>query len=213
MTSKRLTEIIIEEAQYYLAMSKLNIASASFDSANKNILLNAAQSVNGKAAFAAASEPQELEKLNGSDILFVDYLPLPIAAEIALGLTLSPFGKLAFNLLSCGKTIIALFGAPESQNLKGAYRSLYECYWNRLAAFGVIYLGVACAGQSKNGACAGQDKQTNAGGKVYRGKVLSRQDLLHYGGEGKIVIGKDVIVTSLALDIARDKNIQIIRTK
>lgn len=206
MTSKRLTEIIIEEVQYYLAIAKMKIASVSFSgqSAQKDALLKAARSINGETSFAAADDIQEIEKLSVADILFVDYLPLPTAAEIALGLTISPFGKLAFNLLSCGKPIFALFATPESQNLKGAYKSLYECYWNRLAAFGVIYLGGV--------ACSGQDKQAS-NGKIYKGKVLSRQELLNYSGEGRIVVGKDVVITSLALDLAKDKNIQIIKAK
>jgi hypothetical protein len=48
---------------------------------------------------------------------------------------------------------------------------------------------------------------------LYTGNVLSRQDLIAYSDADRIVIGRDVVVTALAVDEARARNIEMVRRK
>ncbi|MDR0550515.1 MAG: hypothetical protein LBG72_00690 [Spirochaetaceae bacterium] len=139
MDLRRVIEIIVEEVERALALSRIKVGALHFGSAADE-LLTAARAINGEAACAPADGA---EQLSGVDALFVDYLPPPVAAEIALGLAFSPAAALVHQLLRQGKSVFLLKPSPESAELTGAYGGLYKNYWKALAAYGVVYLGAA----------------------------------------------------------------------
>jgi hypothetical protein len=208
MTLQKLIEIIIETVERHLAMSRFKVFAVSFGDEHgmgpvkHEALLSAAHIINGEARFATASACMDMVDPLGIDALFVDYLPFPVAAEIALGLATSPFGTLAHYMLARGKPVFVLEKDPRCKPV-GAYRELYRKHWAALASFGVIFLG-------GGGGESGMARKEAEDSVFCEKKVLSRADVVLCKA-AKIVVSKDVIVTDLAKDTARALNINIVR--
>lgn len=204
MTFEELIKIIVETVTKYFFLERQKVAALCFDEVNKTALMEAAQSINGRADYFSGSD---IERIAGTyDVMFVDYIRFPDAAEAALGLAFSPWGRLMGNMLAQGKPVFQLKKTPGSRELSPAYRAMLKGYWKQLYALGVRLLDA----DGTSGAVTTEAAQTEA---VYTGNVLSRKDLFAYANGGRLVLGKDVVVTDLAADTAKLMNIDIIRLK
>jgi hypothetical protein len=115
--------------------------------------------------------------------------------EAALGLAFTPWGRLAGAMLSRGKPVFQLKKAPAESS--PACRKMMKTYWARLAGLGVVLLDT---------------KEKNSPAKtVFRKNVLSRRDLYGYKNTGRLIIGRGVVVTTLAAEAAKAMNIEIVR--
>jgi hypothetical protein len=103
-------------------------------------------------------------------------------------------------MVAGGKPVFQLKKTPGSGELNPACRTVLKAYWKRLYSLGVVLL------DSGDSASGGAGKEA-----LYTGNVLSRQDLIAYSNANRIVIGREVVVTVLAADEARARNIEIVR--
>lgn len=198
MTLEELVKIIAEIAAKYLILDRQRVLALGHDEANRAELMEAAQSINGRADYVAR---RDLEWVSGVyDAVFVDYIPFPDAAEAALGLAFSPWGRLMAGTLSRGKPVFQLKRSPGSGELSPAYREMMKGCWKQLYALGVRLL--------EGGRL---DNRAGKSEAVYVKNVLSRQDLAAYAKAGRIVLGKGVVVTALAADAAKAMHIEIVR--
>jgi hypothetical protein len=208
MDLRELIKIIVEVVDHYLAVSRLKVLAVSFDEENggsgREEVLKAAWTINGEAVFSGADACNSAVDGGAVDVLFVDYIPFSVAAEIALGLAVSPFGILAHRVLARGKPVFVLKKAPGSDTLRGAYRELYKNYWRAIASFGVVLLPREKAEDTGV-------KAARNGAAVYEKNVLSRSDIFKYANAEKLIVGKDVVITDLARDTAKKMNIKIER--
>jgi hypothetical protein len=202
MTIEELVKIIAETVTKYMFLERQRVLAVCFDDANRAALLEAAQTVNGRADFFSGGA---IERITGDyDVMFVDYIRFPDVAEAALGLAFSPWGALAGKMLSRGRPVFQLTKTPGSGELSPACRTALKGYWKRLYSLGVRLLDT---GGNSGGETKGEAKKEAA----YTKNVLSRQDLFAYAGAERLRIGRGVVVTSLAADTARDMGIQIVR--
>lgn len=202
MTIKELVEIIAGIAARYLFLERQKVLALGFDEANRTALIEAAQTINGRVDYFSSGA---IDCITGEyDVMFVDYIRCPNAAEAALGLAFSPWGVLAGRMLSRGKPVFQLKKMPGSEELSPAYRALMKGYWKRLYSLGVRLLD---EGRTGGGLDDGVVKKEAA----YTKNVLSRQDLLAFPGVERILLGKGVVVTSLAADTAKAMHIQIVK--
>ncbi|MDR2551582.1 MAG: hypothetical protein LBD31_00225 [Treponema sp.] len=207
MTFEDLIKIIVEAVTKYLFLERRKVLALCFDGENKTELMEAAQSINGRADYFSGGD---IEKINGDyDVMFVDYMPLSGLAEAALGLTISPWGRLMGTMLIRGRTVFQLKKAPESGDITPAYLELLRAYWTQLHKLGVVFLN------SGIGRVSGKTGEAPVLGKkdVYIKNVLSRQDLMAYVGTDRLLVGRDVLVTALAADTARAMKINIVKQK
>ena len=202
MTIEELARIVAETVTKYIFLERQRVLALCFDEANKTELLEAARSINGKADYVAASNIDSAGE--NYDVMFVDYIRFPDVAEAALGLAFSPWGRLAGGMVSRGKPVFQLKKTPGSAELNPACRAALGCYWKQLDSLGVVLLD--SGGPDPAGAADRGVKET-----PYAGNVLSRRDLLRHTREGRLVIARGVLVTALAADTARDRNIEIVR--
>jgi hypothetical protein len=198
MVIEELVKIIVETVTKYILLDRQKVLALCFDEANKTELMEAACSINGRADYAAGSG---IERVGDDyDVLFVDYIRFPDVAEAALGLAFSPWGRLVGGMVARGKPVFQLKKTPGSRELSPAYRTVLRAYWKQLYSLGVVLLD---SGDSVSG---GAGKEV-----LYTGNVLSRRDLAACSNAGRIVIGREVVVTALAADEARARNIEIVR--
>jgi hypothetical protein len=200
MTIEKLVKIIAETAAKYIFLERQNVLALCFDEANKAELMEAAQSINGRADYAAAAGIERI--CENYDALFVDYIPFPDVAEAALGLALSPWGRLAGGMLARGKPVFQLKKTPGSGELSPPYRAVLKGYWKQL-----YFLGVVLLDSGKPPAGTGKGRKE----KQYTKNVLSRQDLFDCGGVDRLIVAGGVVVTALAADTARAMNIELVR--
>ncbi|MDR0512385.1 MAG: hypothetical protein LBG93_04705 [Treponema sp.] len=201
MTLKELIRIIVQVVERYFFLERQKVLALYFDQANRQELMEAAKSINGRAdCFSAA----DLERAAGDyDIVFVDYIPAHMVAEPALGLCVSPWGKLMAAMFIRSKPVFQLKKDPDSGSFSPACRALLKEHWLRLASLGVVLLDSE----------GGEAEITAQQETVYTGNVLSRGDVNRYAGVNKIVVGNNVLVTSLAGETARELGIELIRQK
>jgi hypothetical protein len=202
MTIEELVKIIVEIVAKYMFLERQRVLAVCFDDANSAALLEAAQTINGRADFFSGGA---IERITGDyDVMFVDYIRFPDAAEAALGLAFSPWGALAGKMLSRGKPVFQLIKTPGSGELSPACRTMMKGCWKQLYALGARLLDTGGTG-------GGETKGEAENEAAYTKNVLARQDLFAYAGAARLLIGRDVVVTSLAADTARDMGIQIVR--
>jgi hypothetical protein len=160
--------------------------------------MEAARCINGRADYVPASDIERAGE--DYDVMFVDYIRFPDVAEAALGLAFSPWGRLIGGMVARRQPVFQLKKTPGSGDLNPACRTVLKGYWKQLYSLGVVLLdsGDTSASRVK-------------GETLYTGNVLSRQDLIAYSNADRIVIGREVVVTALAADEARARNIEIVR--
>jgi hypothetical protein len=198
MTIEELVKIIVETVTKYLFLDRQKVLALCFDEANKTELMEAARCVNGKADYIPGGD---IERAGGDyDVLFVDYIRFPDVAEAALGLAFSPWGRLIGGMLAGGKSVFQLKKTPGSRDLNPACRTVLKRYWKQLYLLGVVLL-------DSGGSSAGGVKKD----LLYAGNVFSRQDLFACSNADRVVVGREVVVTALAADEARARNIEIVR--
>jgi hypothetical protein len=198
MTIEELIKIIVETVTKYIFLDRQKVLALCFDEANKTELMEAARCINGRADYISGGD---IERAGGDyDILFVDYIRFPDVAEAALGLAFSPWGKLIGGMVAGGKPVFQLKKTPGSAELNPACRTVLKGYWKQLYSLGVVLLNSGGSGTAE----AGKEL-------LYTGNVLSRRDIFACSGAGRIVIGGKVVVTALAADEARARNIEIVR--
>jgi hypothetical protein len=198
MVIEELVKIIVETVTKYILLDRQKVLALCFDEANKTELMEAACSINGRADYVPGSDIERVS--DDYDVLFVDYIRFPDVAEAALGLAFSPWGRLIGGMVVKGKPVFQLKKTPGSRELNPACRAVLKAYWKRLYSLGVVLL------DSGNSAPGGAGKEA-----LYAGNVLSRQDLIAYSNADRIVIGREGVVTALAADEARARNIEIVR--
>jgi hypothetical protein len=217
MTEERLKQIIVETVEQYLAVQRLKVYAVSFGdddgckSARHEELLAVAKGINGKSDFSKASACMQNIDPHKIDILFVDYLPLHVAAEISMGLALSPFGMLAHYMLALGKPIFVLNKDPWCHPAAGAYRNVYKQHWATLAGFGIPLLNTEAMAAATAPAAGTPAAEAPSGDCLRINKnVLSRTDVVNCKVK-KIVVGKETLITALARDVAKSMGIAITR--
>ena len=201
MTLKELIRIIVEAVERYFFLERQNVLALYFDQTNRHELTEAAQSINGRAECVSAADIEHITE--EYDVVFVDYIPIHMVAEPALGLCVSPWGKLMASMFGRGKPVFQLKKAPDSGTFSPACRALLKEHWARLSSLGVILLDVV------NDKAELSEKPE----AVYTGNVLSREDIFLYRSNNKIVVGKNVLITALAEDTARELRIALVRQK
>ncbi|MDR0599022.1 MAG: hypothetical protein LBG84_02925 [Treponema sp.] len=211
MTIEELVKIIAETIAKYLYLDSQRVLALCFDEANKGELLEAARSVNGRADYVFGPE---IGRVTGDyDVLFVDYIPFPHAAEAALGLAFSPWGALAGKMAAGGKRIFQLKRAPGGGEMNPECRKMLKEYWARLYSLGVRLLDAGSPVEASRGAAPAVETGSVGESAVYAKGLLSRRDLFDYPGIKQLIVGKDVLVTALAEDTARAMKIEIVRRK
>ena len=204
MTTEELIKIIVETVTKYIFLDRQKVLALCFDEANKTELLEAARSINGRADYIPADGIARAG--DDYDVMFVDHIRFPDVAEAALGLAFSPWGRLIGGMVSRGKPVFQLKKTPGSGELNPACRDVLKGYWKKLYSLGVVLLDSGGPAPSGGGGRPGAVKDT-----PYAGNVLSRRDLLRHTREGRLAIARGVLVTALAADTARDRNIEIVR--
>jgi hypothetical protein len=200
MAIEELIRIIVETVTKYILLDRQKVLALCFDEANKAELMEAACSINGRADYVAGGDIEHI--VEDYDVLFVDYIRFPDVAEAALGLAFSPWGRLIGSMVTRRKSVFQLKKTPGSRDLNPACRTMLKAYWKQLYSLGVVLL------DSGGSAPGGTGKES-----IYTGNVLSRRELLACSGTDRIVIGREVVVTALAADEARARNIEIIRRR
>jgi len=203
MTLEELVKIIVEAVERHFFLDRQKVLALCFDEANKAELLEAANSINGRADYFSAADIERVG--DGYDAMFVDYIPIFGVAEPALGLCITPWGKLMAAMVSRSKPVFQLKKAPSSYEINPACRELLKEHWARLYSLGVVLLD-----NNAGGGHAGP-KVPAKGEAVYAKNVLSRQDIYGYLGINRLVVGKDVVVTALAADTAKALKIELAR--
>lgn len=133
---------------------------------------------------------------------------LNLIAKLALGIADEPLLTVLQEKLIEGAENIELVRLSNLSKVKAeSYKKLYLGYVEKIKSFGIKIddgglspvktLGMACA--------------VNADAMIWRYKALTEKDLLDLEKGTVITVGKKCIVTSLAVDMARRKSIQICR--
>jgi len=203
MTLEKLIAIIVEVVERHFFLERQKVLVLYFDQANRQELMDAANLINGKAdCFSSA----DMDRIHGDyDVMFVDYIPVFAVAEAALGICISSWGKLMASMFSRGKPVFQLKKAPGSDGISQPCRKLLKEHWARLDSLGVILLDANAESVS------GEEKGAAGEQAVYTRNVLSKRDIYAYDGISKLVVGKGVLVTALAEEMARYLKIKLIR--
>jgi hypothetical protein len=204
---EELIKIVIEVVEKQRTLTRAKILATAVDEADKADVLAQASLVSSDVTFVPVSG---LDGVTDTfDMLFFDYVPLCQAAEFALGLTVTPLGRRVFEFLSRGKPTYILKKDPRSAEVKPAYRTLLKKHWGALAELG---MGV-CHGDwlATLQGVQGSGGSTSVNTAKYVKNVLAREDLPEYASAGKIVVGKNVVVTCLAAETAKKMGIDIVR--
>ena len=201
MDLTELIRIIVLAVEKYFFLERQKVLALYFDQANRHELAEAAQSINGRAdCFSAV----DIERVTGEyDALFVDYIPVNMVAEAALGLCISPWGRLAASMFSKNKPVFQLKKDPDSGVFSQACRALLKEHWARLSSLGVVLLDTG----------RGEAQVPAQNETVFTGNVFSRKDIFRYCGVNKIIVGKNVLITALAEETARELGIMLARQK
>jgi hypothetical protein len=222
-------EAEMKEAEMKAAAVALRVASFSFDDKNKDLIRRAFASMGTKMRTKMRTnmginigagpnfvDAENLETLDVCDILFVDYLPSGLIPKLALGIDEAPFSACFNRMILNGCKIFVLKSDPaESEKTPTAFRELLAGYRQTLKSYGYIFFNYMFF-NSGVPALPGQNTQkTPQSAKdadfVFNGSVFCRDDLYRYAPGGNAVLGKDVRVTPMALDCAKDMNITIMR--
>lgn len=200
MTLNELKDIVTDVVNEVLALSALEVEFLAFSDKNKQLVRQAALSINGRAS---AFRPDDSCTLP-PDVLVVDSIPGALLPRLALGLFDDQMSRGIFKLLRHGSPVLVLKQEDVSHVSQKGILALIDSYLGVLEAYGVIFL---------NRAGRENPHQTGvpAPRHVFRGNVLSRQALLEHGSSGVITLGSSVLITDLARDTAREAGIQIRR--
>jgi hypothetical protein len=200
---EELMNIITAVVEEQLALSKKRVLAVACKNDNKDALLAAARGINGNADYCLLADLDKAAR--NYDVFFVDYLSNATLAEVALGLGLSQLGQWVGAYLGHRKPVFVTCQKRFAGGVP-AYDALFDQYRQTVEAYGVVFL---------DGAAPAKVEQPSAPSVItaglYTKNVLSKADLYPYRSAGKVVVGKNVLVTTLAADAARDMKIAITR--
>lgn len=201
MTLESLVRIVIETVEKEAALRRLRVGACAFDKNNLEELREYAGSVNGKyRIFEPEGFPEE-KAGNACDLLFVDRLPARLLAGLALGVGGDgPAIYMNGMILRGGAVFVLKDGTGITEATPPSRAELLRLYKKMLEKCGFVFLS--------SGGRDGADALEPA---VYGKNVLSRGELLAHARGGVITVGASVVITDLAKDTARDKNITITR--
>lgn len=146
---------------------------------------------------------------------------LNLIAKLALGIADEPLTKIIQQKLAEGAENIELLHLCNLFGIKGAsYKKLFLGYIDRIRSYG-IRTGVGAPAAevdfpATEGAFSTEAKNQGANGLetnavIWQFRALTERDLLDMEKGTAITVGRKCIVTSLAIDAARRKSIQICR--
>ena len=206
MTLEKLIQIIVEVVERHFFLERQKVLALCFDEANRQELMDAANSINGNAdCFSSA----DLDRIHGDyDVMFVDYIPVFAVAEAALGICVSSWGRLMASMFSRSKPVFQLKKAPGSDGISQPCRKLLKEHWARLDSLGVILLDTLDTNEES---FRGEEQEPIGEKVVYTKNLLSRRDVCAFNGINTLVVGKGVLVTALAEDMAKDLKIKLVR--
>lgn len=206
VTLKELIILIVEVVEKFLHTQKLKVCYYSFQQENMERVKHLAHQVNGSAKPVTA---QSKDRSPPCDILLLDTLPAGCLATVALGLSNDFIGAYMQEMLRKGKQIYVLQDAAgHYRESSKAYHTMMDTYRSLLTEYGFVFLADGERGEEQE-----QRTPAIAHSAAYTGNVLSRKDVLQFGEGSQVLLGSGVVVTSLAADTARQRNIQLTRMK
>ena len=201
MTLEQLIRIVVEAVERAITLNRFKIAAYAFNKANTEQTLQAARVINGSAVLL--SNESLLSETDSCDILFLDSIPIEYLPKLALGICDDSVSRLINMMPAQGKTIFVLRAPEQLPNAPMAFKALMNTYRGLLNNYGYIFLDSE-NNSSHNQGLAGSCRR-------FTGNVLSRADLMSYPRAGEIIVGPDCVVTALALETAKQKDVTIKR--
>lgn len=166
-----------------------------------------------KAAYAEELSAKDF------DVLLLTELSNGQLASAALGVPYGAEARPLLEALSAGIPALVMEDGlcfKNDKNCSGPLSELYAGYFDRVVSYGLTSVSAATlesalkkASPLKAGAAAAESC-----GPVYQGKVLTERELLgilKQSAAKKVAISADTIVTPLAKDLIRAKNLEIVR--
>jgi hypothetical protein len=99
---RSLIETIVRAIMEQLLLSRQNVLAVCCDDANRDATLRAAETVNGHADYSPEAGLDAFLAA-APDVLFIDYIPLEKAADLAMGLCTTALGRMVNSCLVRGK--------------------------------------------------------------------------------------------------------------
>jgi hypothetical protein len=140
---------------------------------------------------------------------------LNVIAKLALGIADEPLLKAVQQKLAEGAENIEIIRLCNLSKIRqDSYKKLFLGYIEKIRSFGISISDEVV--QAAEGASPATVKTPKAGSSsadtvTWQYKALTERDLLDIGKGSVVNVGKKCIVTSLAVDAARKKSIQICR--
>jgi hypothetical protein len=146
----------------------------------------------------------------------VIYQPsLNVIAKLAMGIADEPLPRTVQQKLVEGAQNIELFRLCSLSGIKvESYKKLFLGHLDRIRSYGIKVADDGTGAAKESAAAEGKNREAcvaAAGVIDWQYKALTERDLLDVEKGSVVTVGKKCIVTSLAVDMARRKAIQICR--
>ncbi len=128
------------------------------------------------------------------DVLYLDFISVKILPKVALGIDDNSIASLIKEMLMKNKKIIVLDYDPSIISDNKAYYSLFENYYKIVESYGITF-----------------EKQKAINKINLKEKVLTKNHIIANKNYKEIVVNKNTVITTLALDEAQKENIIIRR--
>lgn len=207
MTLERLVQIVVEIVEKTMILQKLQVGVCICDKANTEHTREYARTVNGECHIFSPGNIVKEDVCVPCDILFVDFLPARYLAKLALYVCDDQFSLCINETVLRGGTVFVLNSENSlHKNTPAACIELLKKYMKMLESYGYVFLNYGGTIPEITGSA-----ETSESSYTYRKNVLTRADLLPLASNSVVTVASSVLITDLARETARYRNIEIIR--